>query len=827
MLVNSDQDTINALTSSWVWTPDWCDSTVAWPSTSNEVEDSNTAGRIVRFTRSVHLPTTDSSSTVTSKVSSAILHFSADTRYKLYVNSKRVAVGPARSSPWIWYYDTLDIAPYLHPGDNQIVFLVLRYFVTLRGAMPFARTPFPGLTVVGNIEHGGNTIDISERISPKPLGSELTPVGYGLRTANGELAPWRLRPRPIAIPEETHVAVETIRKCDSTVKLDKWSAYFSGQSSLTLSAGSQHTLEVQADVHSTAFLQWTFHAVTDPAKQLLTAERPRIHLKIMYSEGYENEPRNYPFFRSKSDRLDAENGYIIGPFDEVTLDLPTDGSNVSYEPFWFRTLRIMRFHVSITGPAPVELISFGATQVNYPMGIKASWNNLNDADSAAMWDVSIRTLRNCMFDGYVDCPFYEQLQYSGDSRSVGLFHYLLAGDDQLMRQAISSFGASVLSEGLTQSRFPSHVPQIIAGFPLYWVMQICDHHLYFGDSAFSRSFLPRIDGVLDFFAQHVDTRGLVSRLPSDVWQYVDWVTTWGATDDHPDKGVPTAGRSTNCHTFFSMLYAVVLRQAARLARDVGRPGHADEYESRADSLVTAVKDHCYDGRFFADTTVDALPEAGNGHSSPTAYSQHCQVFAVLCGACSESDRERLLTEAFSADAGRFSKCSYVMQFYALRAFSLASDEAYETFLWPRVWQPWRKMLANNLSTWEEDDVRQRSDCHAWGSVPIYEFCTELAGVRPIGAGANKILFKPRLRLTDRLDAKVCLGSSNVASVAWYVTGGGLEGESSAKQGATARNKLYTVTLQLEKPAMVVSVLPGGRESDHGLVACVALTWRPE
>ncbi|CAK7203086.1 hypothetical protein SEUCBS139899_005815 [Sporothrix eucalyptigena] len=867
MSVNDTQTIIDALTSNWVWTSDWLDS----PAT-----DVNTAGRIVRFTRSFHLAPVDSVATATNilkddsskipdsigsaSVASALLHFSADTRYKLFVNGTRVAVGPARSSPWIWYYDTLDIGPYLRPGENEIVFLVLRYFVTTRGAMPFARTPFPGLTVVGTV-HAGNgpdkvTIDlnttspgwtaqvddsirfptgliddgflhISERITPKALDPAVTPVGYGIRTTNGELAPWRLRPRAIAVPEETAVAVDVVRKCSSSVSAADWTAYLSGKSPVTLAAASEHTLEIQATVHSTAFLKWRFRAVGDQSQASAASQ---VHLKIMYSEGYEHEPRNYPFFRSKSDRLDAEHGYLIGPFDEVTLDMPADGCVVAYEPFWFRTLRIMRFQVSVSGPVPVELVSFGATQVNYPMGIKASWNHPTDADSAAMWDVSIRTMRNCMFDGYVDCPFYEQLQYSGDSRSVGLFHYLLSGDDALMRQAITSFAASVLSEGLTQSRFPSHVPQIIAGFPLYWVMQICDHHLYFGDKSFSRSFLPRIDGVLDFFDHHVDSRGLISGLPCDVWQYVDWVTTWGATDEHPDKGVPTAGRKSNCHTFFSMLYAIVLRQAACLAHDVGRPGHAVEYDARADALVAAVQAHCYDGRFFTDSTTDVLSNEG-----PTAYSQHCQVFAVLCGACDEKDRVRLLTESFSAKEGQFSKCSYVMQFYALRAFALAGDEAYEKFLWPRVWQPWRAMLANNLSTWEEDDVRQRSDCHAWGSVPIYEFCTELAGVQPTAAGAQQILFKPRLNLADKLEAKVCLGTNNVATVAWKIvdnSGKQADNDNNVRPSGGDSNSVaklqkttFAVTLDLERPTVVVSVLPGGSRVDHGLVTRLALTWQ--
>lgn len=359
-----------------------------------------------------------------------------------------------------------------------------------------------------------------------------------------------------------------------------------------------------------------------------------------------------------------------------------------------------------------------------------------------------------------------------------------------MRQAITNFAASITPEGLTQSRFPSHVPQIIAGFSLYWILQVCDHHLFFGDTTYTRSFLPRIDGVFEFFDSHIDDLGLVSGIPEDVWQYVDWVATWGATDDHPDKGVPTSGRKSNRHTYFSMLYAYVLKQAAKLVRDVGRPGYAAEYEARAASIVNAVKGHCYDGRYFTDSTADVADEL--------AYSQHCQVFGVLCGAAPPEDRARLLKGSF-ADTS-FSKCSYVMKFYALRAFALAGDEEYEAF-WATVWDPWRQMLANNLSTWEEDDVRQRSDCHAWGSVPIHEYCTELAGVRPIAPGSTKILFSPRLRLSHAIDAKVAMGKDNVATISWTTDSAGHK----------------HVKLRLLEPVEVASVLPGHGKQEHGVI----------
>lgn len=228
----------------------------------------------------------------------------------------------------------------------------------------------------------------------------VVPIAYKMRTLNGDIPPWHLRPRSIPMPESTPAVVNIVRACDSAIQVSEWEALLSANQSLALPANSKHTLEVQADVHSTAFLKWVFKA---------SEKASRIALKVTYSEGYELEPRSYPFFRSKADRLDASVGHIVGPYDEVTLDIPDGKGPVVYEPFWFRTFRLLRIEITV-GCAPVEFLSFDATQVNYPLAVKASWKEPGNPDSEKVWDVSIRTMRNCMFDGYSDCPFYEQLQ---------------------------------------------------------------------------------------------------------------------------------------------------------------------------------------------------------------------------------------------------------------------------------------------------------------------------------------------------------------------------------------------------------------------------------
>ena len=129
-------------------------------------------GKIVHFVRQI---------TLASPPTRANLYVSADTRYKLFVNGERVAVGPTRSSPLIWYYDSLDIAPYLKPGKNDIRFSVLRYFACSRGAMAFERTALPGLTIVGYVEEAGEcTIDLGSHQGWKASPDESVQFPSGL-----------------------------------------------------------------------------------------------------------------------------------------------------------------------------------------------------------------------------------------------------------------------------------------------------------------------------------------------------------------------------------------------------------------------------------------------------------------------------------------------------------------------------------------------------------------------------------------------------------------------------------------------------------------------
>src|ERR1039457_778245 len=47
------------------------------------------------------------------------VHVSGDNRYKLYVNSILVSLGPARGDLSYWNFETVDLAPYLKAANNM------------------------------------------------------------------------------------------------------------------------------------------------------------------------------------------------------------------------------------------------------------------------------------------------------------------------------------------------------------------------------------------------------------------------------------------------------------------------------------------------------------------------------------------------------------------------------------------------------------------------------------------------------------------------------------------------------------------------------------
>ena len=234
-----------------------------------------------------------------------------------------------------------------------------------------------------------------------------------------------------------------------------------------------------------------------------------------------------------------------------------------------------------------------------------------------------RTARLCAHETYVDCPYYEQYQYVGDTRIQALLSYDLTGDDRLARQAIAAFERSRRSEGLTSSRSPAREPQYIPPFSLLWIGMVRDFWRYRGRSRFVRAQLAGTRTVLEWFLERQLPNGLVGRLPW--WNFVDWAPEF-------DEGVPpqeTDGQSAP----ITLQLVAALRDAAELETALGDPGRAPGVRRRAQLAAGAVGQLCWDeGRgLVAD------------RPSKDRFSQHTNILAILSDAIPRGRHPRCST----------------------------------------------------------------------------------------------------------------------------------------------------------------------------------------
>lgn len=82
----------------------------------------------------------------------ALLHLTADSRYTLFLNGKRLGQGPVRAWPNHWRYDSYDLTSDLHQGRNTLAVLINHWG---EGNFQYLPAP-PGLLL--QLELGGETL---------------------------------------------------------------------------------------------------------------------------------------------------------------------------------------------------------------------------------------------------------------------------------------------------------------------------------------------------------------------------------------------------------------------------------------------------------------------------------------------------------------------------------------------------------------------------------------------------------------------------------------------------------------------------------------------
>src|SRR5271165_1306132 len=248
--------------------------------------------------------------------------------------------------------------------------------------------------------------------------------------------------------------------------------------------------------------------LTTAYPELTTSGGSGAHIRETYTEAlYDSEQK-------RGNRNEVGNRQALGLYDEF---LPDGGPNRVFMTLWWRVWRYLELDIE-TADEPLQLNSMRAYFTAYPFTEQAQFQS-SDAQLSQIWELCWRSARLDAHETYMDTPYWEQLQYVGDTRIQALISYGVTGDDRLARQAMEAYRNSLIPEGLTQSRYPSSLTQIIPPFSLLWIGMLHDFWEYRGDEAFVSSLLPGTRGVLDWFAARQRPDGLLGRI--EWWPLVD------------------------------------------------------------------------------------------------------------------------------------------------------------------------------------------------------------------------------------------------------------------------------------------------------------------
>lgn len=728
-----------------------------------------------------------------------VVHATADARYQLWVNGERVCRGPQASDPKEWRYESVDLAPWLRPGANVIAAQVVGY----GNDAPFAsmgwRTGFllQGDTVTERtidtdaswkvVRVEGYKIFHADRaalhtfivVSPgeqldaakypwgwQSPGFDATvwddartfdygkPVGWGL-----DLDYW-LKPRSIPLLEETPERLARVVRASGITLPSEFPAKPAG---FTVRPHSQVAILLDRGQLTNAYPQLT---VSGGRGSTIT---------LRYAEALLD-----PHGR-KGNRNESVGRVLRGVGDRF---FPDGGEHRFFEPLDFRTYRYLQLDIE-TAAEPLTVEDFSGRFTGYPFRENASFTS-DDPTLTQMWEVGWRTARLCAIDTYVDCPYYERLQYVGDTRIQALISLYVSGDDRLMRNAIELYDRSRVPEGLTQSRYPSASAQVINTFSLFWVDMLHDYWRHRGDEDFLRARLTGLHAVLGWFERKIDsTTGLLGPLP--YWTFVDWTSAWSWNDELGYGGTP-AGAGTGGSTIVTLQYASTLRHATALCEGLGETERAKHYAKIADGLIAAVNRRCWDkGRLlYADT-----PEC-------QIFSQHANVFAVLSGAVS-GDAARDLMQRVADDKSLIQSTTY-FRFYLLQAMKEAGlGDRYLEGL-----GPWREMLARGLTTFAEKPDPTRSDCHAWSASPVYEFLATVCGIEPASPGFATVRVAPHLGYLKWAKGKMPHPRGDIA-VELRVEGDKLQAKVTLPEGVSGDFQWHGKVLPLRAGSQALSV----------------------
>jgi alpha-L-rhamnosidase len=674
---------------------------------------------------------------------SITIHVSADQRHELTLDGQLISLGPDRGDLAHWSFASYKLQ--LPAGMHRMEALV----AWIGGHAPFAQLSHRGgfiLACEGDMaaqlntgtEHwktrrlqgwsfepgprpgfvgARQTIDgakwfapEADWVAPAVVFPPLSSNEYGIMRPGWRLSPsplpdqWLNATQPGQVRAVFPGGLDATRKveaedCERARNDGSWNPLLAGTGRAVVPPHETVSVLIDLGNYFTAYPRLTFSGGRNSRVSVSWAE-------ALFEPGADGKPSP-----SKGNRDEVAGKLFHGLEDTF---LPDGGESRSYRTWWWRAGRYLLVTVR-TADEPLAIDRFGLLESRYPLEDEGSFRSSDDSLNAIQ-PLLVRGMQMCSHETYMDCPYYEQLMYVGDTRLEILTTYAMTPDNRLPKRGIGLFDQSRSTWGMVAEHYPGRDSQLSPTFSLIWVSMIRDFAFWRDDEAFVKQCLPGMRGVLEQFRALRGPSGLLDRLPG--WPFVDWVRGW-SMGNAPDgvKGISSIN---------NLFFVQSLRHAAEVEDAFGDPLLAKRNRELADELsIEIVK------RFWVPERKLLADDEKHQH-----FSEHAQCLALLNGVLG-NEKEGPCFQALTSDPNMVRTTVY-FSFYLLETFRKSGRG---DLILQRM-EFWKELAKNGFKTSVESPEPSRSDCHAWGSHPLFHQRASLLGVRPASPGFREVEISP-------------------------------------------------------------------------------------
>ena len=589
----------------------------------------------------------------------ALLRISCDNDYTVWINGRYVASSQYGDFEHYKIYDEIDVTPFLQEGENRIE--ILAYHC---GVSTSRYRPAPAGLIYEIVS--GKTVLLASRAEVRSKESDHYRSGLQ-KQITSQLG-----------FSFFYDATAKDGVCVPSVEVKKTCTFYPRPISKARVLGRREGAVLQNDGNSHFLIDLGGEVVGFPTLELFSDIEQTV--TVTWGEHLEDG-----FVRR-----------VIGKRDFSYEYRTVCGKN----EFTDYMLRLGCRYLEVFCEAPIRLIYAGVLPEVYEVDEREV--AIDGPLDRRIYDICVNTLRMCMMEHYVDCPWREQALYAFDSRNQMLFGYYAFQDQNAAyaRANLKLIGMDRREDGLLSICYPSGSPLTIPSFSLYYILAMREYLEHTGDNTLAEELWEKLARILQTFAEHRREELVTVFEDKAYWNFYDWSEhsngRFGAVDG------PIPDLVINC------LFILALDAFEAICRAIGKdfpyPHLADRVRNAAHSC------------FFTERSVYTM------HRDREEYTVLCNALAVLAGVCTgETAREicRRITEGGLCD------CSLSTKVLVYDALLMTDREGYVDFILKEIRTGYQKILdAGSDTVWETLDGASAfrnagSLCHGWSAIPVY------------------------------------------------------------------------------------------------------------